>query len=61
MSRLSLQWLKGEKKIRSRKEIEEKYEELNERMREISAKGDIFNVASTDGQRYILEWVLMQH
>ncbi len=61
MSRLSLQWFKGEKKIRSRKEIEEKYEELNERMREISAKGDIFNVASTDGQRYILEWVLMQH
>lgn len=60
MSRLSLQWLKGEK-IRSRKEIEEKYEELNERMREISGKGDFFNVASTDGQRYILEWVLMQH
>lgn len=60
MSRLSLQWFKGEK-IRSRKEIEEKYEELNERMVKNYGSGDFFNVASTDGQRYILEWVLMQH
>jgi len=60
MSRLSLLWFKREN-IRSRKEIEERYEELNERMREISGKGDIFNVASTDGQRYILEWVMKQH
>ena len=53
-------WFKREK-IRSRKEIEEKYEELNQRMQENSGSGDFFNIASTDGQRFILEWVLKQH
>lgn len=46
--------------MRTQKEIEKKYDELNERMAKIMP-GDMFNVASTDGQRYILEWVLGQH
>lgn len=43
--------------MKTQKEIEEKYEELNQRMAKMSP-GDFFNVASTDGQRFILEWVL---
>jgi len=46
--------------MKSQKEIEKKYEELNERMRNLKASQS-FDVASTDGQRYILEWVLGQH
>jgi len=43
--------------MKTQKEIEEKYEELNERMRKQSP-WNFFGIASTDGQRYILEWVL---
>ena len=46
--------------MKTQKEIEEKYEELNKRMSKMEP-GDMFGVASTDGQRYILEWVLGNH
>jgi len=43
--------------LRTEAEILKKYEELNERMAKITP-GDSFSIASTDGQRFILEWVL---
>ncbi len=46
--------------MRTAKEIKAKYDELNERMNKMEP-GDMFGTASTDGQRYILEWVLGQH
>lgn len=46
--------------MKTEKEIKEKYDELNKRM-EAVAPWDSFKIASTDGQRYILEWVLGQH
>jgi len=46
--------------MKSRAEIEKKFEELNEQMAKLSP-GQLFEVASTDGQRFILEWVLGQH
>lgn len=46
--------------MKTQKEIEEKYDELNQRMAKMSP-GDMFGIASSDGQRYILEWVLGQH
>jgi len=44
-------------KLRSKFEIEQKYEELNQRM----TNADMFSSTSIDGQRFILEWVLGQH
>ena len=44
-------------KLRSKFEIEQKYEELNQRMK----NADMFSSTSIDGQRFILEWVLGQH
>jgi hypothetical protein len=46
--------------MKSRAEIEKKFEELNKQMSRLSP-GQYFEVASTDGQRYILEWILGQH
>ena len=46
--------------MKTQKQIEEKMLELNKRMSELGVM-DVFGVASTDGQRYILEWVLDQH
>jgi len=46
--------------MKTRAEIEKKFEELNEQMSRLSP-GQLFEVASTDGQRFILEWVLGQH
>lgn len=43
--------------MKTEKEIQEKLEELDERMGKLSP-GDMFGVASTDGQRYILQWIL---
>lgn len=43
--------------MRTEDEIEEKYEELNQRMSNMSSD-ELFNVASTDGQRFILEWIM---
>jgi len=51
---------KNKNKIKSLFEIEQKYEEINQRMSEMNGM-DMFGTASTDGQRYILEWVLGQH
>lgn len=44
-------------KMKTEKEIKAKKEELNKRMAEISPM-DMFSVASTDAQRFILDWVL---
>jgi hypothetical protein len=46
--------------MKTRVEIEKKFEELNKQMAKLSP-GQLFEVASTDGQRFILEWVLGQH
>jgi len=46
--------------MKTRAEIEKKFEELNKQMAKLSP-GQLFEVASTDGQRFILEWVLGQH
>lgn len=46
--------------MKTRSEIEKKYEELNEQMSKLSP-GQYFEIASTDGQRFILEWILGQH
>ncbi len=43
--------------MRTEAEIKKKYEELNERMLKMTPM-DMFGIASTDGQRFILEWVL---
>ena len=51
---------KNKNKLKSRFEIEQKYEELNQRMSKVSPM-DMFGTASTDGKRYILEWVLGLH
>ena len=45
---------------KTRPEIEKRYEELNEQMSNLSP-GQYYEIASTDGQRYILEWVMGQH
>lgn len=46
--------------MKTEDEIKEKYDELNKRMGAV-APWDSFNIATTDGQRYILEWVMGQH
>ena len=46
--------------MKTLKEIEKKYQELNDRMAKIPM-WDFWNRASTDGQRYILEWVMDEH
>lgn len=46
--------------MKSRAEIEKKFEELNKQMAKLSP-GQVFEIASTDGQRFILEWILGQH
>ena len=46
--------------MKTRSEIEKKYESLNEQMAKLSP-GQHFEIASTDGQRFILEWILGQH
>lgn len=46
--------------MKTRAEIEKKYESLNDQLAKISP-GQIFEIASSDGQRFILEWVLGQH
>ena len=46
--------------LKTEVEILKKYEEINEQMRRLSP-GQYFEIASNDGQRYILEWVLGQH
>ncbi len=46
--------------MKTKEEIEAKYEELNKRMESV-VPWDSFNVASIDGQRYIIEWILGQH
>jgi hypothetical protein len=46
--------------MRSQEEIEKKYEELNKQMSSLDP-GQFFEIASTDGQRYIIEWILGQH
>ena len=51
---------KTKNKFKTQFEIQQKYEELNQRMSE-NTPGDMFGNASVDGQRYILEWVLGQH
>lgn len=43
--------------MKTEKEIRAKKAELDKRMAELSV-GDMFGVASTDGQRFILDWVL---
>ena len=43
--------------MKTEKEIRVKKAELDKRMAELSV-GDMFGVASTDGQRFILDWVL---
>jgi len=48
------------KEMKTQAEIEKKYEELNKRMSKLSPM-DSFSIASTDGQRFILEWVLGKH
>ena len=48
------------KRMKTRPEIEKKFEEINDTMARLSP-GQYFEVASTDGQRYILEWILGQH
>lgn len=48
------------KRMKTRAEIEKKFEEVNDTMARLSP-GQYFEVASTDGQRYILEWILGQH
>lgn len=51
---------KTKNKMKTKFEIEEKHKELSQRMSQTSP-GDMFQTASVDGQRYILEWVLGQH
>jgi hypothetical protein len=46
--------------MKSRAEIEKKFEEINKQMAELSIE-QVFEIASTDGQRFIIEWVLGQH
>lgn len=46
--------------MKTQEEIEKKYEELNQQMAKLDP-GQYFEIASTDGQRYILEWVLGNH
>lgn len=46
--------------MKTEEEVQAKYEELNKRMSKMEI-GDMFGTASTDGQRYILEWVLGHH
>ena len=46
--------------MKTRADIEKKFEEVNDTMSRLSP-GQYFEVASTDGQRYILEWILGQH
>jgi len=48
---------KNDGKLRSKFEIEQKYQELNQRMKD----SDMFSKYSIDAQRFILEWVLGQH
>ena len=48
------------KRMKTRAEIEKKFEEVNDMMARLSP-GQYFEVASADGQRYILEWILGQH
>lgn len=43
--------------MKTEKEVRAKKEELNKRMAGLSPS-DMFYVASTDGQRFILDWVL---
>jgi len=43
--------------LRTEKEIRAKKAELDERMAKLTV-GDMFGVASTDAQRFILDWVL---
>ena len=45
------------KKMKTEKEIQEKLVELNKRMAKL-LPSDMFGVASTDGQRFIIQWVL---
>ncbi len=59
-TRLVVSEIKNKDKLKSKFEIEQKHEELSQRMSEKSPR-DMFGNASVDGQRYILEWVLGQH
>ena len=43
--------------MKTEKEIRVKKEELDKRMAKL-VPGDMFGLASTDGQRFILDWVL---
>ena len=43
--------------MKTEKEIRAKKVELDKRMAKLTV-GDMFGVASTDGQRFILDWVL---
>ena len=52
---------KTKNKMKTRFEIEQKYEELNQRM---SQKSNSFmdpTIMSIDGQRWVIEWILGQH
>ena len=46
--------------LKTEVEILKKYEELNIKMTNLSPE-QYFEIASNDGQRFILEWVLGQH
>ncbi len=46
--------------LKTEEEILKKYEEINQQMSRLSP-GQYFEIASNDGQRFILEWVLGQH
>ena len=43
--------------MKTQKEIEKKLKELDELMAKLTPS-DIWNVASIDSQRYILQWIL---
>ena len=48
------------KALKTAIEIKKKYDELNLQLSQLSPS-QYFEIASNDGQRFILEWVMGQH